>query len=411
MTALQLLGPVTLGSYLIGAIPFGYLIARARGVNIFQQGSGNIGATNVGRVLGRRFGILVFVLDFAKGALPVLAAGQLANQVSADLPAHSLEVAAGLAAFLGHLFPVYLRFRGGKGVATGAGIVAVLLPVPALWAFFTWFAVLCAWQYVSLASIAAVLVLCLSQLGQAQDPFGPETRTLTLLCFVAAGLVIARHAANIGRLLQGRENRLKESASMLYLTKLIHVLTLGLWFGSVVFFTFSALIVFDSFKSLTTQIANRPDWLPTTMTPDQANQLAGYAVGPIFPWYFLLQGVCGVLALVTCLAWSRWEPQAAIHRVRFIVLALALATVIPGLLLSQKVGALRMDRYSREEAVATAAKAEFGRWHTYSLLLNFVTMGLVTAGMAMTARLPNTNSLANSGTTSSAAERKTMVTA
>src|SRR5438034_5066467 len=110
---------IFLVSYFLGAIPFGYLVARWRGVNIFQQGSGNIGATNVGRVLGRRFGVLVFLLDFAKGALPALAAPHLAPaDGSSPVTPELLGVVAGLAAFLGHLFPVWLRFRGGKGVAT-----------------------------------------------------------------------------------------------------------------------------------------------------------------------------------------------------------------------------------------------------------------------------------------------------
>src|SRR3954469_12238656 len=99
-------------AYVVGAVPFGYLVARLRGVDIFSAGSGNIGATNVGRVLGRKFGLLVFVLDFLKGAVPVAL-------VRAYLPAEPwAAVAAGLAAFVGHMFPVYLRFRGGKGVAT-----------------------------------------------------------------------------------------------------------------------------------------------------------------------------------------------------------------------------------------------------------------------------------------------------
>src|SRR5205807_1656422 len=123
-------------------------------------GSGNIGATNVGRILGWRFGVLVFLLDFAKGALPVLTVVWLAQRVGSGLPAHSLEVTAGLAAFLGHLFPVYLGFHGGKGVATGAGVVAVLLPVPAVGALLTWVAVLCLTRYISLASLAAVCILC-----------------------------------------------------------------------------------------------------------------------------------------------------------------------------------------------------------------------------------------------------------
>src|SRR4051794_23927315 len=124
-------------AYVIGAIPFGYLVARWRGVDIFAQGSGNIGATNVGRVLGRRFGILVFLLDFTKGAVPA-AIGQSLGFVFAGDKQIPLGVVAGLAAFIGHLFPIYLQFRGGKGVATGAGVVSVLLPLPTLAALLTW---------------------------------------------------------------------------------------------------------------------------------------------------------------------------------------------------------------------------------------------------------------------------------
>src|SRR5438445_4439698 len=155
---------VMLASYLIGAIPFGYLIARWRGVNIFEQGSGNIGATNVGRILGKRFGVLVFGLDFLKGAGPVLAAPWLANLAGPGAELDPARVAAGLAAFAGHIFQVYLRFRGGKGVATGAGVVSVLLPWPALGAAPAWIVVLCAYRYVSLASLVAVLALCVLRL-------------------------------------------------------------------------------------------------------------------------------------------------------------------------------------------------------------------------------------------------------
>src|SRR6266852_4551303 len=132
LDAVPLLTLTSLAAYFIGAIPFGYLIARSRGVDIFRQGSGNIGATNVGRVLGPAFGIVVFVLDFAKGAVPVAVAAWTAGRLDSGLPRDSLEVTAGLAAFLGHLFPVYLRFRGGKGVATGAGVMMVLVPIPAV---------------------------------------------------------------------------------------------------------------------------------------------------------------------------------------------------------------------------------------------------------------------------------------
>src|SRR5438045_1397100 len=108
MTALPLLVLTLLGSYLVGAVPFGYLVACWRGMDILRQGSGNIGATNVGRLLGRRFGALVFLLDFAKGALPVLAASRWAPDPGPGWPPDTLPVAAGLTAFLGHLFPVYL---------------------------------------------------------------------------------------------------------------------------------------------------------------------------------------------------------------------------------------------------------------------------------------------------------------
>src|SRR5437763_15453317 len=109
MTDVAELALIAVLSYLVGAVPFGYLVARWRGVDIFQAGSGNIGATNVGRVLGKKFGILVFLFDFAKGALPVAAALALKKDYRGEeLPEHGwLEVGAGLAAFLGHLFPVY----------------------------------------------------------------------------------------------------------------------------------------------------------------------------------------------------------------------------------------------------------------------------------------------------------------
>src|SRR5262249_4008423 len=107
-------------AYLIGSVPFGYLVAKWRGIDIFRYGSGNIGATHVGRVLGKSYGLLVFLLDFLKGAIPVAAARAL-TPADIDLPSQTLPVTAGIAAFLGHLLPIYLRFRGGKGVATGAG--------------------------------------------------------------------------------------------------------------------------------------------------------------------------------------------------------------------------------------------------------------------------------------------------
>src|SRR5437764_11288287 len=203
MISVAVLALIALLSYLVGAVPFGYLVARTRGVDIFHAGSGNIGATNVGRVLGRRFGILVFVLDFLKGALPTLAATLLDRTAQPDLPADTLPVTAGLAAFLGHLYPIYLRFRGGKGVATGAGVVAVLLPLPTVAALATWLVVVSCTRYVSLASLCAVAMLCSLRLGTTPGPLEPEQLVLTLFCLCAMLLVFVRHRTNVRRLLAG----------------------------------------------------------------------------------------------------------------------------------------------------------------------------------------------------------------
>jgi acyl-phosphate glycerol 3-phosphate acyltransferase len=390
-----LLGLTLLTSYLVGALPFGYLVARWRDVDIFRQGSGNIGATNIGRVLGRRFGILVFLLDFTKGALPVAAAtwvgGHATGGVDPLLGRDGLPVAAGLAAFLGHLFPVYLRFHGGKGVATGAGVVAVLLPGPAAGAFLTWLTVLSATRTMSLASLSAVTALCALRLGLIPGPFAPEDRTLTVFCLVAAGLVALRHRSNIGRLLHGTENRLQDTPLMRLLAKTIHVLGLGLWFGSIVFFAIAALVIFHTFESLGTPNGERPAGLrlPADFDKDQGTRLAGVAVGPLFDFYYPLQGACGFLAVVTALGWSRAEPGRTVHRVRTVLLLLALAGVIAGWPLARHVADLRTARYASDPAVAEMARSEFGRWHGYSLLLNFTTLGFVTAGMALTAQLPN----------------------
>ncbi|HLN28611.1 MAG TPA: glycerol-3-phosphate 1-O-acyltransferase PlsY [Gemmataceae bacterium] len=381
---------VILAAYLVGSIPFGYLIARWRGVDIFLEGSGNIGATNVGRVLGRRFGILVFLLDFAKGAVPVGVARWITGAEGTAFPEDLVEVLAGLAAFLGHLFSIYLRFRGGKGVATAAGVVTVLVPVPTLGALLIWLSLLCATRYMSLASIIAAVGLCALRVGLTPEPFNPDHRILSLFCLVAAGLVVLRHRENVARLFHGTENRLRDARAMLLLSKTVHVLALGLWFGSTVFFSLVATpIIFSSFGSLgANAFQERPAWLPETLDKDKASQLAGLAVGPIFPWYFLLQGICGVLALAAAWSWPWSLPGQTVHKVRFLVLALALATVLIGWPLAQKVSGLRTARFAADPSVASSARAEFATWHRYSLLLNFVTMGLVAVAMALAARLP-----------------------
>jgi acyl-phosphate glycerol 3-phosphate acyltransferase len=422
-----------LASYLIGAIPFGYLVARRHGIDILKQGSGNIGATNVGRLLGRRLGLLVFVLDAAKGALPVVAAMGVGQAVSLDLPPDALPVAAGLAAFLGHLFPVYLRFRGGKGVATGAGVVAVLLPGPFIGALLVWLAVASASRYVSLASLLAAASLCVFRL-LTPEPFARSHVILTLFCFLAALLVGLRHRANIRRLIHGTENRLPENPAMALLAKTLHVLALGLWFGTTLFFSLIVgLTLFGTLQSLAEKESDeRPSWLPlppafdqnpttwedastgrvgppfdsaANLRREQGTRVAGMIIAPLFDWYFLLQGMCGLLALVTALGWTRAEPQTRVHGVRAWVLFLALLTVILGWPLERKVHELRLDRNHKvdtvlEEAltsqqpedadlhIATVAVHDFAVWHLMSLFLNFSTLILVTVAMALAARMP-----------------------
>src|SRR5271166_1075927 len=328
---------VLLLSYLVGALPFGYLVARRRGVDILRQGSGNIGATNVARVLGRRWGIVVFGLDFAKGAVPVLATTWLPD-TGTGLPPRALPVGAGVAAFLGHLFPVYLRFRGGKGVATASGVVAVLLPLPFLAAFLCWLTAFVSTRTMSLASLVAVVVLCALRLTFTPNPWCQEEVVVTGFCLAAAGMVVVRHHANIGRLLRGRENRFKDTPAMHLFNKTLHVLAVGLWFGTLVFFSVVGALLFPTFTKLAAEPEEkRPVWLPLpkayqgTQFPEplrkeQGLRVAGYAVGPLFPVYFGIQAGSGMVALLTALAWvGRRGPS--VHRLRAAVLAAALACV------------------------------------------------------------------------------------
>jgi acyl-phosphate glycerol 3-phosphate acyltransferase len=408
---------LVVGSYFLGAIPFGYLVARWRGVDILREGSRNIGATNVGRVLGRRFGILVFLLDFAKGAVPVLAA-RLWDNGEQD-QAHVVPVAAGVAAFLGHLFPIYLRLRGGKGVATAAGAVAVLLPGPFFAAFLAWGTVFVSSRIMSLASITAAVVLCLMRLLFTTSPWSSSEVVLTSFCLIAATLVIVRHHANVRRLLSGKENRFAESPLMTHLCKGLHLFALALWFGSMVFFTITGAILFPTFDRIAAKAADdpgRPRWLPVPKDYDrpppapafpdplrreQGSRIAGEAVSPLFPWYYGIQVGCAGVALMTAVSLSQLGRHGRAHRLRVLVLVLAAAGVGIGCWLDSVVSELRGPRNaltdqvlqkdaptSEEMTQAAQARANFGRWHGYSLIDNFATLLLVTVAVALAAALP-----------------------
>lgn len=190
-----------LGSYLVGSIPFGLVLGRLAGVDVRSGGSGNIGATNVTRLAGRKLGVLTLLCDMGKGILPMLAASWLLSQT----PGRETWVAlCGAAAFLGHLFPVYLRFRGGKGVATALGLFLYLAPLAALLSLLAFVLVVCNWGYVSLGSLTAALLMpglvwLLS--GSVEN---------TLLALGVGGLIWLKHRDNIGRLRRGEEKSWKK---------------------------------------------------------------------------------------------------------------------------------------------------------------------------------------------------------
>lgn len=198
-----------IAAYLIGGIPFGLFIARRFGkVDIRTVGSGNIGATNVGRTLGFRFFLLVFLLDFLKGAIPVGIALWMRSAQPADGNRFLfLPEAVGLAAILGHVFPIYLRFKGGKGVATTLGVIVPLAPVPASAALATWLLAMAVWRIVSLASMLATAGFVVAHFVVCPAPFGIRYAAGTAFVLLVAGLIVARHIPNLRRLLAGTEPR------------------------------------------------------------------------------------------------------------------------------------------------------------------------------------------------------------
>jgi glycerol-3-phosphate acyltransferase PlsY len=187
-------------AYTAGSLPFAYMAGAIKGVDLRKQGSGNLGATNVFRVLGWKIGLVVFLLDALKGALPVLL---LAPRIDGTTNATLWAIACGVAAIAGHVRPVFLRFRkGGKGVATAAGVFFALAPLPMLATFAVFVAVVLATGYVSLGSLLSAVVLP-TQLLITQGPGSP----LFVVSLSVAAFVFWTHRANIGRLRRGEEHR------------------------------------------------------------------------------------------------------------------------------------------------------------------------------------------------------------
>jgi glycerol-3-phosphate acyltransferase PlsY len=185
-------------AYLLGTVPSGFLIGRAFGVDVRQVGSGNIGASNVARSLGKRYGALVLLLDALKGAVPAIAVWVLELHIRVD---PYVVTAVGLGAVLGHCFPVWLRFRGGKGVATTLGALLVFDPLVTGIGAVLWFALYIPFRLASLGSLVAVLSLPISMVVLSRP-----APLLVLACAIAA-IIVAKHHANIRRLLKGEELR------------------------------------------------------------------------------------------------------------------------------------------------------------------------------------------------------------
>ena len=196
-----------LGSYLLGSIPFGYLAGRLQGIDIRQAGSCNVGATNVVRVLGKGYGYPVFALDFLKGFAAVkismlMATGRPPEWNSPEI----FGILAAMASVLGHLYPPWLKFKGGKGVATSAGALLALAPIATLIGVAIWITVFWLTRYVSLASVTAAVVLpIVILLVSSPDQNKREPLVYSSVC--VAAVVVWRHRSNLSRLIRGTEPR------------------------------------------------------------------------------------------------------------------------------------------------------------------------------------------------------------
>lgn len=209
-TTLLILIPI---AYLLGSIPFGLLVGRMKGIDVRTAGSGNIGATNVGRLLGKKFLFLVFLLDMLKSLVPMIVASVIVRHVSLDSTGYFLWLAVGGAAVVGHMFSVFLKFKGGKGVATSAGVVLGLYPyytLAGVVAIVVFIVVFFVWRYVSLGSMLAALSfpIAFALIGKSKGwpVFGAQWPLLAFAILMAV-LIVFKHRANISRLIKGTENR------------------------------------------------------------------------------------------------------------------------------------------------------------------------------------------------------------
>ena len=201
---------VVLGAYLLGSIPFGYIMAKAKGIDIRSVGSGNIGATNAMRVLGKPAGIFVLLMDALKGFaaanwLPLLVVN---FSGASDVGIPTLQIIAGIAAVLGHNYTCWLKFKGGKGIATTAGVYLALAPWALLIAFAVFLLAVVVTRYVSVGSISGAVAVVVAVWVMA-----PQNLLLCIVTTALGALAIYKHKTNIQRLIAGTENRFGQKKS------------------------------------------------------------------------------------------------------------------------------------------------------------------------------------------------------
>ena len=198
---------IVVGSYFLGSLPIGYVVGKIAGIDVRKSGSGNIGATNVLRVLGKKYGYAVFFLDALKGFAVVRISLALVSTTAAALPyADFLALLGAVACVIGHSFPIWLNFRGGKGVATSAGVIIGLMPLAALIVFPIWFIVFEIGRYVSVASMCAAISLPIT-IALFLKFKVMDSMVLLYFSIALAVVVVWRHRSNFSRLLNGTEQR------------------------------------------------------------------------------------------------------------------------------------------------------------------------------------------------------------
>jgi len=199
-------------SYLFGSIPWGYIIGKAHGIDIREHGSKNIGSTNITRTVGKKWGVLCFFLDFLKGFLPSFTAMFVLPKFLA-LHGDYIDMCIILAiigSFIGHIFPIYLKFKGGKGVATGAGALLALTPFAVLIGLAGWFIIFKITRYVSAASIIAAVIVAIMTTALSISHIYILSALLQIFVAIICLIAILKHRTNIIRLLNGTENRFEK---------------------------------------------------------------------------------------------------------------------------------------------------------------------------------------------------------